>query len=119
MNFLMVVILSLCGHAIGDFVLQTDFIAKAKSPNFWNDKTSWIVVLIAHCLVWGLCVFLPMFAYVNWNPQWWLCLMFFANIVIHFFADWMKCKSKTNLLQDQIIHYFQIAVSLMILCFAR
>lgn len=113
-----VFLLALCGHAIGDYVLQTDFIAKAKSPKFWENKdnTSWAFVMIAHCLIWAMCVFLPFalakgFASLDQT----FALVFSVNVVIHFFVDWLKCIGKTNLLEDQCIHYAQIIVSMIIL----
>jgi hypothetical protein len=116
-SFASVCILSLVGHAIGDYVLQTDFLAKAKNPSFWKDRSSWPFVLIGHCLIWGGCVFAPMFAYCGWDPGVCMTSVFAVSVAAHFFADWLKCLGKTNLMEDQLFHYAQIAIALTALWF--
>lgn len=53
--------LLLCGHALGDFALQTDWVAANKErpkPGAHQSPTVWPYLLIAHSLHHGLFVFL-------------------------------------------------------------
>lgn len=118
-NLILILFLCLVGHCIGDYVLQTDFIAKAKSPKFWketNDKNGWIPVLIAHSLIWSFCTFVPLLHFYDENFAIWLFIYsFIINAFIHFFVDWLKCAGRSNMLIDQCIHLFQILITLLVL----
>lgn len=115
-NVILILFLCLVGHCIGDYVLQTDFIAKAKSPKFWketNDKRGWIPVLIAHSLIWSFCTFSPLLYF--YGSIWLVVYSFIINAFIHFFVDWLKCAGRSNMLIDQCIHLFQILITLLVL----
>lgn len=83
------------GHAVGDFALQTDFIAKFKSR--WNDQTGtgmWIYVSISHALVQGGMVFLA-----TGNTY-----LGIAETGAHWLIDFAKCDSMISLHTDQLLH---------------
>lgn len=110
-------LLMIVGHCIGDYVLQTDFLAKGKSPRFWEqtkDKAGWIPVLLAHSAIWTACIMLPLLLIVWPSIGLPFLICFGVNIIIHFFVDWLKCVGKTNMLIDQGIHLAQIAISFML-----
>ena len=122
-SFIITALLAYFGHFFGDYILQTDFLAKAKNRHSEInsvDRHGWIGYLIAHCYMWGVSVYAPMFWY-EWEAvkSFMVALfLFVANTVIHFSVDWLKCEKKTTLLIDQLIHSVQIAVSLAILFLA-
>lgn len=114
MNYALTALLMIVGHCIGDYVLQTEFLAQGKSPRFWEgapDKTAWIPVLFAHSVIWTACVMLPLLLIVWPVIGLPFVVCFAANIVIHFFVDWLKCVGKINMLIDQGIHLVQMIVS--------
>jgi len=114
MNHALTVLLMIVGHCIGDYVLQTSWIAGAKSPSYWKDtkdKAGWIPVLFAHSAIWTACIMLPLLLLVWPAIGLPFVVCFAANVAIHFFVDWLKCVGKTNMLIDQGIHLAQIIVS--------
>lgn len=117
MNYALTALLMIVGHCIGDYVLQTDFLAKGKSPRFWaetKDKNGWIPVLFAHSAIWTACIMLPLLLLVWPAIDFPFVACFAANIVIHFFVDWFKCIGKTNMLIDQGIHLTQMIATFVV-----
>ena len=83
-------------HLIGDYVLQTDFIAKTKGTNWYH--------LIIHCALYCL----PFF--VIYGLTWQLLFIFITHIVI----DPLKARyNKINYITDQLLHYIVMLVYLM------
>lgn len=83
-------------HLIGDYVLQTDFIAKTKGTNWYH--------LIVHCALY--CV--PFF--VIYGLTWQLLFIFVTHMII----DPLKAKyDKINYVTDQSLHYMAMLVYLM------
>jgi hypothetical protein len=82
------IIYLIIAHAIGDYFLQTDYLAKNKGTDFY--------ILFIHCVLY--CVpFIFIFG-ITWQ----LAPLF----VLHLLFDWLKAsKKKTTLLIDQIVHY--------------
>lgn len=79
--------LLLC-HLIGDYVLQSDFIAKTKGENWYH--------LLVHCALY--CV--PF--YILFGLNWQILVIFGSHIMI----DAAKARfKKINYVQDQILHY--------------
>lgn len=75
-------------HLVGDYVLQTDFIAKSKKENFYH--------MTVHCMLYVL----PF--YVVFGFTWKLIVLFFSHMVI----DIMKVKYRViEYMMDQILHY--------------
>ena len=74
-------------HFLGDYVLQTDFLANTKGKNWWH--------LVAHCFL-----YTAPFAVV-FGLDWRIIFLFATHIVI----DAMKARyKKIDYFTDQILH---------------
>lgn len=85
----------LVGHALADFSLQSDFIARMK--NRWNDNTGtgmWFYVLSSHALTQGGFVFLATGSVG----------LGIAETVLHWWIDFAKCEQMISLHMDQVLH---------------
>lgn len=81
------IILIFC-HLIGDYVLQSDYIAKTKGENWYH--------LIVHCILYTV----PF--YVSFGLVWQFPVLLASHIVI----DAIKARfGKISYAQDQILHY--------------
>ena len=82
----------LCMHFLGDFILQTDFIARNKNiSNYY---------MLIHCCLYAL----PFSLYFGIN--WKLAILLF----LHFVIDTLKVHDQFDFVYDQIIHIFTIVV---------
>ncbi len=82
-------------HLIGDYVLQTDFIAKTKGTNWYH--------LFVHCVLYCL----PFF--IVYGLTWQLLFVF----IMHFVIDPLKARyNKINYVTDQLLHYIVMLVYL-------
>lgn len=90
----MKLLLLLAGHALCDYPLQGDFLAKAKNRTTPIPGVPWYQALGAHALIHG-----GMVALVTKSPA-----MGVAETVIHAVTDDLKCKGKLSFNQDQAIH---------------
>lgn len=82
------------GHALADYPLQGDFLAKAKNRFAPIPGFPWWQALGAHAVIHGGAV-----AFITGNV--WLGL---AEIAAHFITDDLKCRGKIGLNADQAIH---------------
>lgn len=82
------------GHALADYPLQGDFLAKAKNRPNPIPGFPWWQALGAHAVIHGGAV-----AFVTCSI--WLGL---AEITAHFITDDLKCRGKIGLNADQAIH---------------
>ena len=82
-------------HLIGDYVLQSDFIAKTKGENWYH--------LLVHCLLYSV----PF--YIVFGYSWKLAFVMTMHIVI----DPLKARyNKISYMADQIIHSATLLVYL-------
>ncbi len=96
--------LLLVGHAVADFALQSEWMAKAKNRNSGQGasyvppgqtpQTFWPYVLTAHALIHGGATALA-------TGIWWLGA---AETVAHWTIDWFKCENKYGIHEDQAMH---------------
>lgn len=93
--------LLLCGHAIADFALQTEWIAKHKNrhnkstpPTGQKQQSVWAYVLTAHSLIHGLMVYL-----VTSRTD-----IALAETAIHWITDFGKCENWYGIHADQCVH---------------
>jgi hypothetical protein len=87
-----ILLLVMC-HMIGDYVLQSDFIAKTKGENWYH--------LFVHCVLY--CV--PFAVIFGINEL--LAYIF----VQHFIIDSLKARHKIiNYITDQILHYLILLI---------
>ena len=82
-------------HIVGDYLFQTDYMAKEKNNNLY--------ILFVHCV----CYCLPFIYAFGFNYK------IISLLIIHMVIDWMKTKHYINIVEDQIAHYtFAIVVFL-------
>ncbi len=81
-------------HALADFPLQGDYIAKQKTRSQADNNSTWIIALTAHCVIHAGGVWL-----VSGS------LAFgFAELVLHSLIDIGKGEEKFGLVADQMMH---------------
>ena len=82
-------------HMLGDYVLQTDFLAKTKGESWWH--------LLAHCATYTLS-----FALV-YGVDWRIAFL----LATHLLIDALKARyGKIDYLQDQILHMLALSAYL-------
>lgn len=91
----------LAGHALGDFGLQGDWVARHKSHkvkvasgNNNHPELIWLHVLTAHCLIHGGLVALI-------TGIWWLGVL---ETIAHIVIDFLKCDHRFGFHVDQALH---------------
>ena len=90
-------------HCLGDFVFQTDPMAKGKNrhkkpdyiPEGQKTKITWFYWLSAHAIIQGGLIFI-------FFPIIWIALI---EVISHFILDFLKCDNVTNPHIDQTCHY--------------
>jgi hypothetical protein len=89
--------LLLCaGHALCDYPLQGDFLAKGKNFNTPIPGVAWAQLMLAHCMIHSGMVLLI-------TGSVWMAV---AELAIHYLIDVMKCDGMINFNQDQAAHYY-------------
>lgn len=84
-------------HLIGDYVLQSDFIAQTKGKNWYH--------LFVHCALY----IIPF--YILFGLDWRIAVLFVTHIVI----DPLKARwNKISYWQDQALHYLVALVYVII-----
>lgn len=87
----------LIGHALFDYPLQGDFIAKFKNrhiPSPISGSVIWFHLMTAHCLL-------------HAGAVWYLTgsgILAGIEFTLHFIFDVMKCEGWTNFHVDQVLH---------------
>lgn len=107
-------------HIIGDFILQTDFMAKYKQRDSWKEyieqgkyKSDYMIVLWVHAFSWACVTFLPLLFLMQSFSIYFRCVL--INAFIHEVIDDLKCNShRINLWIDQGLHIVQIIATLLI-----
>ena len=104
----------LVGHALADFALQSDWIAKNKNRNVSPSYVpagqkitpTWFYVLSGHALVHGGVVYLITGS-----------LIFgLVETVLHWMVDFLKCENKISPHLDQFLHiYSKFIYALMLM----
>ena len=89
------VLLLFAGHALCDYPLQGDFLARGKNHGNPLPGVPWYQCLWAHALIHAGMVYLITHS------------LTFASLefVVHFWTDYAKCDGKLTFNQDQAIHY--------------
>jgi len=103
LSLLEVFFLFLCGHALGDFALQGDWVARYKDRHAHDTVTEdqaataqviWPWLMSAHALQHGLLVYL-----VSQNTT-----LGFLESIAHWITDFGKCEKWYGFHFDQFIH---------------
>ena len=108
-------------HIVDDYYLQ-GILAKMKQRGWWEEnapdylyKYDWIIALIMHSLSWAFMIMLPIAYKVGFVLSPLFGIMFGANVIIHGITDHLKANElKINLIEDQLIHIGQIAVTFVL-----
>lgn len=95
----------LCGHAVADFALQSQAMAKGKSRYYKPDAIlkgqkyipCWMYWLSAHALIHGLAITLIMPCGFAWKYG-------LVATGLHWVIDFIKCENWTNPHIDQLLH---------------
>lgn len=88
MTILQKLILLIMCHLVGDYVLQSNFIASTKGKNWYH--------LFVHCVLYTV----PFLIVFGWT--WQLLIIFLTHMII----DPLKARYyKITYVQDQILHY--------------
>ena len=97
MSVLDVICWSIACHFIGDYVLQSDFIANTKGSNWYH--------LLVHSILY--CIpFAILFKYVG-LPNVWFSISIL--LITHFIIDAGKARYKAcSYVEDQLFHFFVI-----------
>lgn len=83
-------------HFVGDYVLQTDFLAKTKGENLWH--------MIAHCFLYTL----PFAVAFGIDER------IFILMASHFIVDSLKSKWKIiGYVTDQVLHLLLLGVYML------
>ena len=95
MNAPMLFIALMAGHALADYPLQGDFLAKAKNRLAPIPGIPWWQALSAHAMIHAGFV-------AALTGLWWLGA---AEFAIHWITDDAKCRGKISFNVDQAVHY--------------
>jgi len=116
-------------HIHDDFNRQ-GILATMKQKKYWEEnypakmyKNDYIMALLAHSFAWVFMILLPPTMYVyfvdksNFNSYLGIyMMMFISNWILHALVDDLKAnKLVINLVQDQLIHIFQILLTCIVL----
>lgn len=87
--------LVLC-HFLGDYVFQTDFLARTKGENWWH--------MLAHCIMYTT----PFICFFGFNLN--IAVLFLS----HFIIDSAKARyKKINYVSDQLLHIGTLVIYLI------
>lgn len=103
-------------HIIDDFVLQAPCLCNLKQRSWWekntqNDqyKNDYIMALCIHGFSWSFMVMLPIALFYRLNIPIEFIGIMIVNAAAHAYVDHSKANiGSINLIQDQLIHLFQI-----------
>lgn len=120
----------LFAHIIDDYGLQQSSLAILKQYAWWQKnapdelyKNDYIIALAMHGCSWSFMIMFPAVLYAVFvigsvNVAMVLAL-YLVNAFVHAFIDHVKANlRKINLIQDQLLHILQIAVTWICLCIA-
>ena len=115
MNKTLMLLLMIFCHIVDDYYLQ-GWLSSAKQKKWWNKnapdslyKCDYIMALLMHSFSWTFSVSVFPILYAVILGEKWYPILFILNLILHMFVDNLKANEKRiNLIQDQIIHLFQI-----------
>lgn len=84
----------IAAHAVADYPLQGDFLAKAKNRTAPMPGVPWWQALGAHAIIHGGAV-----GIITRSPA-----LGVAEAIVHAVTDDLKCRGKLTYNQDQVIH---------------
>ena len=113
-------------HIVDDFKFQ-GILSSMKQKSWWEKnypnkryRYDYVISLIIHAFSWDFMIHIPIIIYLFYYNMYdrdfimFICTFVF-NLVIHAIVDTMKANLKIlNLIQDQIIHLYQIIFTFLI-----
>ena len=122
MNNAYILLLMIFCHIVDDYYLQ-GWLASAKQKKYWEENVpdkmyryDYIWALIMHSFSWAFMIMLPVAFVMNFNINFDFVMTFIWNVIIHAVTDDAKAnRKKLNLIQDQMIHLVQIALTFLFL----
>ncbi len=105
--FISTLFLLFVAHALCDYPLQGDFLAKGKNHLNPIPNIPWYQCLLAHSLIHAGAVYL-----ITGN-----LFIGLIELIIHFITDYLKCDNKISFNIDQFTHYFVKIIYAIILIF--
>ncbi len=122
MNNTFIFLLMIFCHIVDDYYLQ-GWLASAKQKKYWEDnapdemyKHDYIWALIMHSFSWVFMIMLPIAFVMNFNISTAFVVIFICNVLIHAVTDDLKAnRKKINLIQDQLMHLWQIVLTFIFL----
>ena len=111
-DFITLLFLLLFGHALADFALQPEIMAKLKNrynkpdfiPKGQKFIPTWEYWLFAHGLIHGGFVYI--FTGIIW--------LGIAEVSLHIFIDFLKCENYTNPHIDQFLHIISKVIYILV-----
>jgi Protein of unknown function (DUF3307) len=94
MNVFTIFFALIIGHAVADYPLQGDFLAKGKNRHTAFPGIHWLWCMTMHSLIHAGAVWLI-------TGMWVLGL---AEFIAHFIVDCLKCEKINNFNEDQLAH---------------
>lgn len=92
-------------HFLGDFVFQTDYIAKNKDPKVSGTSMAWYILFTHSFIHAGLVLLMT-----------WYLEATAIMLVTHFIVDWLKIKGYINFAVDQVLHIFVVVILTVLYC---
>ena len=125
MNFLILLCMFFC-HIVDDYYLQ-GWLASGKQQKWWMQnapqemyKHDYIMALAEHAFSWAFMIHVPIMLYMLFNKTVIgvaLICSVIIDMVIHAVVDNAKANELIiNLVQDQMIHFFQIIATWLYYC---
>lgn len=126
MNTSYILLFMIFMHIIDDFKFQ-GIMASMKQKSWWEKQEGYsdkyrfdyIPALLCHAFSWSMMIHLPILVYFKFDmgDQWeFFIFMIISQFLVHTFIDNSKANWKvTNLVVDQIFHFFQIGLSWILL----
>lgn len=127
MNKILILVWMLLMHCVEDFGLQPMGICgQTKRKSWWKKqpeykslyKNDYLIALIVHSFVWGCFVMTPIYVYNHFIFSGVILSLLIINVLIHTIVDHLKANlGILNLVQDQLIHLFQLVLAWLIILF--
>jgi hypothetical protein len=113
-------------HIVDDYYLQ-GVLASMKQKDWWRNnpnykdkyKNDYIWALIMHAFSWSFMIMLPpLYLFKLSFNMIEVLVLFVVNIIVHAITDDLKANMKViNLVQDQLVHIFQIILTSLTIYF--
>lgn len=109
-------------HILDDFCLQSLWLVNGKQKGWWEQnapdplyKHDYLVALFMHSVSWAFMISIPLVVYLEGDLTAWFYGMFAINTALHMYVDNLKAnRHAINLIQDQIVHLLQIALTMSV-----